>query len=380
MEAAASGGRRGTTEQSAPACRRCRSAARRRDLRRSRDGRSRPERGRPAGSGPPSSQEDTAQAPSSRCSKGQQQHSPSKEEEEEKKDSAEGNSKTATRDDADADNRKKRARSTSPNVEDEDEDDDSEAALASYQHPNLRALRKALAGCLELHQHTMYQGRSAPDHYAQRLRDRTLKRQRQAERDLQQNYLATTRLRAGRVERLQQMQHEAEAEERDKHEAARSRSSVMMRALLVPDGHVDTTADDDLAMPQRSKTKKKAQRRSSCWKMETVQQQKRSERRIRCPQHTPNNSPSRAPATFARFATATSTPFTTSSAPLAPHSTGTSAGSRSDLTGRVAVLTGARVKIGRQVALKLLRAGATVVATTRFPNAAVQSYRAGSGF
>ena len=38
-----------------------------------------------------------------------------------------------------------------------------------------------------------------------------------------------------------------------------------------------------------------------------------------------------------------------------------------DLSGRVALVTGARVKIGYQAALKLLRAGARVVALTRFP-------------
>jgi len=37
------------------------------------------------------------------------------------------------------------------------------------------------------------------------------------------------------------------------------------------------------------------------------------------------------------------------------------------LTGRVAIVTGARVKIGYRIALKLLRCGAAVVATTRFP-------------
>jgi NAD(P)-dependent dehydrogenase (short-subunit alcohol dehydrogenase family) len=40
---------------------------------------------------------------------------------------------------------------------------------------------------------------------------------------------------------------------------------------------------------------------------------------------------------------------------------------RADLTGRVALLTGGRVKIGYHVALKLLRDGATVMLTTRFP-------------
>jgi NAD(P)-dependent dehydrogenase (short-subunit alcohol dehydrogenase family) len=38
-----------------------------------------------------------------------------------------------------------------------------------------------------------------------------------------------------------------------------------------------------------------------------------------------------------------------------------------DLTGQVALITGSRVKIGYQATLMLLRAGATVVATTRFP-------------
>jgi NAD(P)-dependent dehydrogenase (short-subunit alcohol dehydrogenase family) len=38
-----------------------------------------------------------------------------------------------------------------------------------------------------------------------------------------------------------------------------------------------------------------------------------------------------------------------------------------DLTGRTILVTGARVKIGYQCIMKLLRCGATVIATTRFP-------------
>jgi NAD(P)-dependent dehydrogenase (short-subunit alcohol dehydrogenase family) len=45
-----------------------------------------------------------------------------------------------------------------------------------------------------------------------------------------------------------------------------------------------------------------------------------------------------------------------------------------DLTGHYAVVTGARVKIGYQAALKLLRAGANVVVTTRFPVDAASRY------
>jgi NAD(P)-dependent dehydrogenase (short-subunit alcohol dehydrogenase family) len=51
-----------------------------------------------------------------------------------------------------------------------------------------------------------------------------------------------------------------------------------------------------------------------------------------------------------------------------------------DLDGRVALVTGARVKIGYQAALKLLRAGATVVATTRFPHDAARRYASEADF
>jgi NAD(P)-dependent dehydrogenase (short-subunit alcohol dehydrogenase family) len=47
-----------------------------------------------------------------------------------------------------------------------------------------------------------------------------------------------------------------------------------------------------------------------------------------------------------------------------------------DLTGRYALLTGGRVKIGFQAALKLLRAGAHVIVTTRFPRDASERFLA----
>jgi NAD(P)-dependent dehydrogenase (short-subunit alcohol dehydrogenase family) len=51
-----------------------------------------------------------------------------------------------------------------------------------------------------------------------------------------------------------------------------------------------------------------------------------------------------------------------------------------DLTGRVALVTGGRIKIGYQTALKLLRAGASVSITTRFPRDAAGRYVAETDF
>ena len=51
-----------------------------------------------------------------------------------------------------------------------------------------------------------------------------------------------------------------------------------------------------------------------------------------------------------------------------------------DLTGRVALLTGGRVKIGYQAGLKLLRAGAHLLVTTRFPRDSAARYAAEPDF
>jgi len=45
-----------------------------------------------------------------------------------------------------------------------------------------------------------------------------------------------------------------------------------------------------------------------------------------------------------------------------------------DLSGRIAVVTGGRIKVGYATALKLLRDGATVIVTTRFPHDALYAF------
>ncbi|KHD05224.1 hypothetical protein PN36_08155 [Candidatus Thiomargarita nelsonii] len=53
---------------------------------------------------------------------------------------------------------------------------------------------------------------------------------------------------------------------------------------------------------------------------------------------------------------------------------------RIDLTGRTALVTGGRVKLGYAIALKLLRDGARVIVVTRFPRDAAQRYTQESDF
>ncbi len=55
-------------------------------------------------------------------------------------------------------------------------------------------------------------------------------------------------------------------------------------------------------------------------------------------------------------------------------------GELADLSGRTALLTGGRVKIGYQAGIKLLRAGAHLIVTTRFPRDSAARYAAESDF
>ena len=82
----------------------------------------------------------------------------------------------------------------------------------------------------------------------------------------------------------------------------------------------------------------------------------------------------RSTATSASRSTRASITSTISCARRARNSISPSAPRLADLRGRVALLTGGRVKIGYQAGLKLLRAGAELIVTTRFPRDSAARY------
>jgi NAD(P)-dependent dehydrogenase (short-subunit alcohol dehydrogenase family) len=211
---------------------------------------------------------------------------------------------------------------------------DTDNGLDMYKQKNLRPFRKALASCLELHQKTMFNGKSELEHFERRKQERSIKRQKASERYHQKNYIASTALRKGRVEKLEKLKQEAQQEEEAK---------LLLMQTMIPDGHVESSSTTPLLENGDAKPKTLPAKMRSCYVCKVRYRELHAFYDQLCPSCAPLNWEKR-------------------------HQT-------CDLKGKVAVVTGSRVKIGFQTTLKLLRAGATVVATTRFPNSAAEAYQ-----
>lgn len=220
--------------------------------------------------------------------------------------------------------------------------------LELYKQSNLRPLRKALAGCLELHRRTMFEGKSEEEHYEQRKLERSLKRQKMAERDRHKKYIADTALRRGRVEKLNKFKEDAKDEEEQK-----------MLAMMIPDGHVESLPQQQSKMlegggaeTENSDAEDKKEDSTENIKLPKLRSCYVCKIRYRDLHH-----------------------FYDQLCPSCASFNWEKRHQSAVMSNRVAVVTGSRVKIGFQTCLKLLRAGATVFATTRFPNAAAEVYR-----
>ena len=221
--------------------------------------------------------------------------------------------------------------------------------LDAYRDASLRPLRKALAGCYKVQKLTMYNGKDKDQYLADFESKRGLKRQRRIEkRALQKQKVAKTGLRQGRMNRLAQLQQDQPAQAH----------------LLIADGPVLDTftplARPPLLLASNATTEpnRNGVTRATAATPNDPGNMTKALKCYCCKVHYrelhffyDRLCPMCAAFNFEkRFATA-------------------------DCSKKVALVTGARVKIGYHTALKLLRAGATVVATTRFPNDAVDRYR-----
>lgn len=239
--------------------------------------------------------------------------------------------------------------------------------LSLYQHSNLRPLRKALAQSFEVHKLTIFRGENPEKHYKKKLNDRTLKRQKTAETIAQQKYLENTLLRKGRTEKMKQLQMDSMEEEMNKIASHSTQEQLLLESgdgptsqgdqhkknliqkacnMMIPDGHVET--GDIGSNTVNSQETKQLPKLRSCYVCKVRFRELHVFYDQLCPTCAKINFEKRNQIV--------------------------------DLTKKIAVVTGARVKIGYQVCLKLLRAGCTVIATTRFPNAAALVYRKEADF
>ncbi|KAL3805115.1 hypothetical protein HJC23_003343 [Cyclotella cryptica] len=259
-------------------------------------------------------------------------------------------------------------------------DDDNNNALqehdglTQFRQPNLRPFRKSLSSCLSLHQQLQYNGQSEEEYYTRRLEERTLKRQKMAERAQQKKYVAATDLRRGRVERLERLKMEGREEEEERRRG--------LLEYLVPDGHVVDAAD--LVAGSHAGAVLLENGHDAATNHATESSSSVAEASLEKNNTDPSSSPKVLPNLRScytckiRFRTLHHfyDQLCETCAPL----NYTKRHQTADMSGKVAIVTGSRIKIGYQVVLKLLRAGCHVVATTRFPNCAVEQYRREADF
>jgi len=249
----------------------------------------------------------------------------------------------------DAKEKEETIENTGPEMKEED-------GLSYYRHASLRPIRKPLGQIYEhLHKKILFNGLSEEEHYKQLIAERTLKRQKMAESSRQQQYLNSATLRKQRLSNLDKLKSDADVsivkEEQDKLNQVLN--------MMIPDGAVEeniSTTQPTALLTNGSSTAEKKSDESlnkpkilpklrSCYVCKVHFRMLHHFYDQLCPECAKLNYKKR-------------------------HAT-------ADLSQNyIAIVTGSRIKIGFQTVLKLLRAGATVIATTRFPNSAIKAYLA----
>jgi len=205
-----------------------------------------------------------------------------------------------------------------------------------------------------------------------------IKKRKMAESSQQRKHIANTLLRKGRIDRLNAKLKEGQEEERSKFER------LKIEAMMVPDGHVDTESST-VKIPQLTNGTNETSNVSNevgakeSENTTALAQSKKDIQPIVTTVEEEDEGKTVLPklrscyVCKARFRILHH--FYDQLCPECAALNWANRHKTRDLRGKVAVVTGSRVKIGYQTCLKLLRAGCFVIATTRFPNSAVDSYR-----
>lgn len=255
--------------------------------------------------------------------------------------------------------KKKKSNNNNPSSEMPNYDD--------YKHANLRLFRKALAPVFEMQQRTMYCGKTQDEYVEARGEAKYMKGRKAKDTQMQREFLDKTILRKGRIARLNALKEDAKEEELRKldmlvpdgvpllnGQEAHFTASGSSAKLLTDANAINVQIKEDID-EDSNKNANENENENEVLSSKVILPKPRScyTCKVRFRELHPfydQLCPSCASLNFQKRN------FTT------------------DLTGKIAIVTGSRVKIGFQTCLKLLRAGCQVIATTRFPNAACKAY------
>lgn len=229
--------------------------------------------------------------------------------------------------------------STDRRETDDDEGDDARSKGSSepngidvFNHPRQKSLRVALMPLLERFHGRLFHGKSKSEYVASKEGKRERNRRKMAERAADRAKLDLTRLRKERLDRL----------------AALEGANAAHGALpLIPDGVAAASSSSALAEAADDEGDESGEKEDlnllrACYVCKCRYRTVHHFYASLCPECAALNWEKRMQT--------------------------------ADLRGKFCLVTGARVKIGYRIALKLLRAGAYVIATTRFPMDALKRF------
>lgn len=208
----------------------------------------------------------------------------------------------------------------------------SDAGFVEFQQPRFKPLRQAL---LPLHAELrgkFFHGKEAADDSKRQEKKRKLKVERARQKALDHQFINNTKLRAERIARLESL------------------TTANPLLAQVPDGAVDSDAVPKL-LTQPTETEDQSMEDADAAELHRHRACYTCKLKFKTLHHFYDRlCPSCAQLNYEKRM------------------------QMAQLDGHVAVVTGARVKIGYEICLKLLRSGATVIATTRFPKDAAYRY------